>query len=58
VFPSLAGAQSRLTELKGFRAPIGDGYYYLAGPAVLRLSNYLTPAQARFRTAFEAAVRA
>jgi hypothetical protein len=56
VFPDLAGAQSRLDELKAFKPPLGDGYDYLAGGAVLRLSNYLTPDQAaRFRSAFESA---
>jgi hypothetical protein len=56
VFPDLAGAQSRLDELKAFKPPLGDGYDYLAGGAILRLSNYLTPDQAsRFRSAFESA---
>jgi hypothetical protein len=58
VFATTADAQSRLEELKAFKAPFGDGYDYLAGTAILRLSNYLTPAQtARFRSAFEAAVQ-
>lgn len=56
VFPSVAGAQVRLAYLKVLQPPIGDGYDYLAGPAILRLSNYLTPAQAtQFRTAFDTA---
>ena len=56
VFPSVAGAQARLAELKAFRPPFGDGYDYLAGPAILRLSNYITPAQAaRSRAAFDTA---
>jgi hypothetical protein len=47
VFPTVAGAYARYTELKGFTAPVGDGYDYLAsGTAILRLSQYLTPAQA------------
>jgi hypothetical protein len=56
VFAATADAQSRLDELKAFKPPLGDGYDYLAGGAVLRLSNYLTPDQAaRFRSAFESA---
>lgn len=56
VFPSVAGAQARLTYLKALQPPIGDGYDYLAGPAILRLSTYLTPAQAaHFRVAFDTA---
>ena len=46
VFPDAANADARYTELKGFTAPFGDGYDYLTGTAVLRLSQYLTPAQA------------
>ena len=58
VFPSVADAQARLAYLKAFQPPIGDGYDYLAGPAILRLSNYLTPAQAtRFHAAFDTACR-
>lgn len=57
VFATTADAQSRLAELKAFKPPFGDGYDYLAGTAILRLSNYLTPTQAaQFRSAFEAAV--
>jgi hypothetical protein len=56
VFPSVANAQARLTYLKAFQPPLGDGYDYLAGPAILRLSNYLTPAQAAlFHTVFDTA---
>jgi hypothetical protein len=56
VFPSAADAQARLAYLKAFRPPFGDGYDYLAGPAILRVSNYLTPAQAdQFRAAFHTA---
>lgn len=47
VFPTVATAKARLEELKGFTPPLGDGYDYLTGTAILRLSNYLTPAQAR-----------
>jgi hypothetical protein len=46
VFATVAGAEARYAELKGLTAPFGDGYDYLAGTAVLRLSQYLTPAQA------------
>ncbi|MGO8958963.1 MAG: hypothetical protein ACLQFR_16565 [Streptosporangiaceae bacterium] len=39
-------AAARLAELKSFQPPLGDGYDYQVGTAILRLSNYLTPAQA------------
>jgi hypothetical protein len=56
VFPDVADAVARLAELKGFKPPFGDGYDDLAGTAVLRLSQYLTPNQARaYETAFRAA---
>ena len=56
-FGSVAAAAQRLAYLKSFTPPIGDGYDYQAGMAILRLSNYLTPAQAQvYRTAFTAAV--
>jgi hypothetical protein len=57
VFPDAASAQARYQELKGFAPPLGDGYDYLAGTALLRLSQYLTPAQASaYEKAFQAAV--
>jgi hypothetical protein len=35
---------------------VADGYDYLSGTAILRLSQYLTPAQARaYKAAFSAA---
>jgi hypothetical protein len=38
--------------------PFGDGYDYLDGAAILRLSNYLTPAQAHaYQDAFATAAR-
>ena len=50
----MADAEARLAYRKAFRPPFGDGYDYLAGLAILRLSNYLTPAQAaEFRAAFD-----
>jgi hypothetical protein len=56
VFPSAADAEARLAYLKAFRPPFGDGYDYRVGSAILRLSNYLTPAQAaKFRTVFDTA---
>lgn len=56
VFATVAGARDRLAELKGFKPPFGDGYDYLAGSAVPRLSNYLTPAQAAvYKAAFDRA---
>jgi hypothetical protein len=53
VFPTAAGAMARYQYLKGFKPPFGDGYDYVSGAAVLRLSQYLTPAQAH---AYEAAL--
>jgi hypothetical protein len=46
VYPTRAGALSRYSLLKSFTPPLGDGYDYLVGTAILRLSQYLTPAQA------------
>ena len=38
--------------------PFGDGYDYLDGAAIVRLSNYLTPAQAyAYQAAFATAAR-
>ncbi|MGB7587390.1 MAG: hypothetical protein WBM00_01635 [Solirubrobacterales bacterium] len=56
VFPSVATAARRLAYLQRFAPPLGDGYDYLSGAAILRLSNFLTPAQARaYKAAFDAA---
>ena len=47
VYPDASGAQERYQYLKGFQGSmIGDGYDYLVGTALLRLSTYWTPAQA------------
>jgi len=55
-FPTATSAQARYEYLRGFGPPFGDGYDYLAGTAILRLSQYLTPVQARaYRAAFTAA---
>jgi hypothetical protein len=58
VFPTVAAAQKRMLLLSSVAGTaFGDGYDYLAGKAVLRLSRYLTPTQARaYRVAFTAAV--
>jgi hypothetical protein len=57
-FPTAAGARARYQYLRGFQPPFGDGYDYLDGTAILRLSQYLTPAQAHaYRAAFTAAVQ-
>ena len=60
VFPSAAGAQARYQYLRGISSTLpsfADGYDYLSGTAVLRLSRDLTPAQAHaYRAAFTAAV--
>jgi hypothetical protein len=56
VFPTAAGARARYEYLRGFQPPFGDGYDYLSGAAILRLSQYLTPAQAHaYEAAFTAA---
>jgi hypothetical protein len=57
-FSTAAEARARYEYLRGFQAPFGDGYDYLSGTGILRLSQYLTPAQARaYRAAFAAAVQ-
>jgi hypothetical protein len=56
VFPTAAAAARRLALLKSFQPPLGDGYDYQSGTAILRLSNYLTPGQAHaYQAAFAAA---
>jgi hypothetical protein len=58
VFPDAASARARYERLRGFQPPFGDGYDYLSGTVILRLSQYLTPAQARaWKVAFTAAVQ-
>jgi hypothetical protein len=58
VFPTVTGAQARYQYLRGFQPPFGDGYDLLTGTAILRLSQYLTPAQARaYKAAFRSAVQ-
>jgi hypothetical protein len=54
-----SGAQARYQELKGFSGTVlGDGYDYVSGPCVLRLSKDLTPTQAsQYQQAFEAATK-
>jgi hypothetical protein len=47
VFPTVANAQARFAYLKAFQPPIGDGYDYVTGTAILRLSSDYTPAQAQ-----------
>ena len=56
-YPDSSGAQDRYQELKGFQGGIlGDGYDYVSGSCVLRLSKDLTPTQAsQYQKAFEAA---
>lgn len=57
VFANVPDAMARLTYLQAFRAPFGDGYDYMTGTALLRLSNYYTPSQADgFHIAFNRAV--
>lgn len=53
VFPTADEAQTRITYLKSFGPPLGDGYDYISGSAVLRLFTALTPSQAKeYETAF------
>lgn len=47
VFPSAAYANARETYVQAFTCPIGDGYDYLDGTALLRLACAFTPAQAK-----------
>jgi hypothetical protein len=57
VFPTAAEARARADFIRGFGSELADGYDYTAGGALLRLSKYLTPAQAQaYRAAFTAAV--
>jgi hypothetical protein len=52
-FPDPTSAHDRYVYLRAFKPPFGDGYDYLTGTAILRLSQYLTPAQAlAYRAAF------
>ena len=59
VFPAAAGAQTRYHYLRDISSKLpsfSDGYDYLSGTAVLRLSRYRTPAQAHaYQAAFAAA---
>jgi hypothetical protein len=58
VFPTAASAKARYQYLRGFQPPFGDGYDYLSGAAILRLSQYLTPTQARaYKAAFSVVVQ-
>lgn len=53
VYPDAAGCQARAAYLRTFQPPLGDGYDYTAGTAILRLSAELTPAQSKeWRAAF------
>jgi hypothetical protein len=57
VFPTVATAAQRLSYLKSFQPPLGDGYDIQDDTAILRLSNHLTPAQARaYEVAFAMAM--
>jgi hypothetical protein len=48
VFPNVDDAKARFDYVKGFSDTfIGDGYDYLAGSAVLRLSRSYTPDEAK-----------
>lgn len=47
VFPDIADAKAREAYVQAFTCPIGDGYDYLDGTALLRLACAQTPAQAK-----------
>jgi hypothetical protein len=47
VFATVALARARLAYLSSFTPPLGDGYDYRDGTALLRLDSSYTPAQAR-----------
>src|SRR5215510_1128452 len=47
VFPTAAQARQRARFIQGFGPELADGYDYTSGGALLRLSKYLTPAQAQ-----------
>lgn len=47
VFASAADAQARKAYVFSFQCPFGDGYDYLAGTVLLRLSCDDTPSQAQ-----------
>ena len=51
VFPDAADAQAREKYVQAFTCPIGDGYDYLDGTALLRLDCALTPSQAQVNKA-------
>ncbi len=55
-FAAGGDAQARLSLLKSYQPPLGDGYDTLQGLALLRLGAGLTPAQAaRYQAAFKTA---
>jgi len=57
VFPTAAGARQQADYIQGFGPMLADGYDFTVGGALLRLSKYLTPAQAQaYKAAFTAAV--
>jgi hypothetical protein len=59
IFPTAAEARQRADFIRGFGQPLADGYDFIVGGALLRLSQYLTPAQAQaYRADFTAAVSA
>jgi len=59
VFPTAAQAQARARYILGFGPMLAGGYDYTSGGALLRLSKYLTPAQAQaYKADFTAAVAA
>lgn len=53
VYPDASGARHRLSYLKAFSGSmLADGYDYVNGAAILRISSVYTPSQA---SAFDAA---
>lgn len=54
-YPSHGGAVDRYNYLKGFTGVLGDGYDYVSGSCVLRLTKDLVPTEAsQFEQAFNA----
>jgi hypothetical protein len=53
------GARARYQQLQGYSGTVlGDGYDYVSGPCVLRLSKDMTPTQAnQYQQAFETATK-
>jgi hypothetical protein len=58
-YAASGGARARYQQLQGYSGTVlGDGYDYVSGPCVLRLSKDMTPTQAnQYQQAFETATK-